>query len=1540
MSNSLYRKALEDLNNVTYGCDNFEDICHILIRKIKPDFHFISPSGGNGRKDGGRDGYDNEHNFRMACSIEKDVEKKINVEFAKIQKKDKGLIYFTNQVIPETKKIEYEKQCNIELEIVSIDDIVKYIKLVDSKFDINEIDRLLGFSFQSFEFLCNTYGIRKISKETSEIYKSKIIIASNNDSIISSNPLYEYLLRQLNNKWETINNIFLSGTSGIGKTFLMQDAYNKIFDLTDQLVLEKPVPIYIDFRYCTNLEIPEIQEIRKKKICFFDGLDCLSEKNKILIRNQIHTLIEKDENIRMVISGRSGAFIPELSVLEKYKVENLIMVKYFDSTNQNMKMLKAKYEDTPICDLYLIPKYAKFLLKNGKDDYFSIKTFFNDYIITEINNDKKIFDEARYISVNEQAKSSIKVNSEFINRLENVAFNNFINNYSIDSLIDQYFTEEEKIFLKQSSIFDFFQIFRFSSSFYYYYLISAYLLKQKEKYIFNFFFVGKKYPQIKYTRLEILQTYILMLDSESKIYAKIIENLKRIDPTYIFLLDTNLISAEIKYKAYLEILESYNLNKKLIYYSRFQESYDLLKKISSLAGKMIDLVPLSYSDAIFNKHLDTIKNFLHTPDDSKVSVFSNSIILLGVYQEPIWTIEQQKELKRISISLLQFFLNNPIAITLKGLLSESIILNWYSTYDWTNSWDSTDWNTWIKKIDLSFNDIEKEINSYKEFSFKLKIFNEFNSSPLIYRMFDKIILYLLNSKFSEDEYEDSILPKELDDDYKTPVLQFSNDLFILKYYIENNDFDIEPLVNICLYIAKNKIHLYQINNYQLNEIINAVFKKLEETISISIVSSTQINNIYQFIFSYENSLTDVNIVNKLPDYMKKDIFNLAINDVQKDKLSYSYYHCNIYVELLNIKKEEDISELIKSIQRKRTVKGIFIDIILTIKNRSEHNGYSIANSIYSSSTVFRKYRITEKNHQLKISKFENDKARMFNNEATIVADFKLIKQEIQNVFNFIDTNKELKYCENDKDKLIKLRIEHIEQMIKYDFQDQYSPLDIFSDFIVSLLFEFSFNDTNTINRSNLFQIISDWESDSKYYWRFFYYFYVQHKDFESVKSFVNKNSNLKNKIITSFETEFPDWLEHRTVEDFDKRNVHTFIKPFIYYIELLYDNSCPDILLHNKKEKLCFISCWDFSKGQSFRTSNDFTAGKFENVYDWVIDIFKLSKDEILEILKMNYDSLSNDFLKSQCLSYMLKNIDNPKYNSWIMETLFDLSIKESSKKYSSYEKITWENNVLSQYWRENQSNNFIEKVGNLFSLDWVNKEYNYCQKEMQNYYLSYATDKDKNKVIKKLKTGKEQNITQLLAMLGDENATIKILDGYLEGVNLPSEYWMGINYKPIKKSKKLIKKYVQLFDYSQQKNSDRRTTLYSTAQNGIRNNISKKNYPYFKRLFEKIIKKQNISSFVDYLKNFENEIYQMVYGTDKQLREKMINGKQKLFIILFVIGLSGIVYSYIRDLYIAKIITWIFTVFAGLCSILPFMGMNNMKVFMLKIRNKLLRKK
>ena len=179
---TLYRYALENLNHLHDGDEVFESVCHEVVKYSLPSYQFTKPSGGNGPRDGGRDGFDANKNCRMACAIRVNYEKKLDEEIAKC-KQESELFFFSNQKIPETKKIKLEEKykSKIKLKIFSWADLAESITKIPNTLEFKKvrvkIDDLLDIQKLTFDFDCENFKIlpQKIECE-GNVYKSKIIV--------------------------------------------------------------------------------------------------------------------------------------------------------------------------------------------------------------------------------------------------------------------------------------------------------------------------------------------------------------------------------------------------------------------------------------------------------------------------------------------------------------------------------------------------------------------------------------------------------------------------------------------------------------------------------------------------------------------------------------------------------------------------------------------------------------------------------------------------------------------------------------------------------------------------------------------------------------------------------------------------------------------------------------------------------------------------------------------------------------------------------------------------------------------------------------------------------------------------------------------------------------------------------------------------------------------------------------------------------------------------------------------------------------------
>ena len=191
---------------------------------------------------------------------------------------------------------------------------------------------------------------------------------------------------------------------------------------------------------------------------------------------------------------------------------------------------------------------------------------------------------------------------------------------------------------------------------------------------------------------------------------------------------------------------------------------------------------------------------------------------------------------------------------------------------------------------------------------------------------------------------------------------------------------------------------------------------------------------------------------------------------------------------------------------------------------------------------------------------------------------------------------------------------------------------------------------------------------------------------------------------------------------------------------------------------------------------------------------------------------------------------------------------------------------ALSSFWRETQED-LIDKLYPYVDFSKYNPDdINYCRRSVFEYFLNFADERQKNKVIISLrKRIHEENIRIYLAKLGYKKAIIETIDGFLKGDSLKTDYTF---YSPLfgktKKSIFVLKKYLLLYEYSLGKHSDRRQHLTAYAKSGILQTVTQHNFWFIKYKLKKFINhliSKNLYS--EGVQDFLNEIEQKIYGDE-----------------------------------------------------------------------------
>ena len=1472
---TFYRKALEDLNTRHDGASIFEEFCHIIARTILPDYHFSAPSGGKGTSDGGRDGFDVNKNARMACSIQKEYKSKIRNELNKTVK-EKELFYFSNQVISELEKIEYEKKSTITLHIFSLEDLVTKIQSITSQDDERRVDYLLRLSIECFDFTkakLNLYE-RCIQTANNEIYTSKLIVENENLIFTSKNPISEYFLSQFKTKRFTdLPHFFLKGQCGIGKTFLMKQTHNTLLKCTEKDLNFKVLPLFFDLKNFpdVNFEIPNKKNLF---LIFLDGLDEISEENKIVLSHKIHAAIEEYRNIRFIIAGRDGAFNIEIANAIKNS-KNIVVAPYNDSSDIKLSHLMKKYNDSPIKSLLPIPLYRNYFIENNHQKFHSFSDFYKSLVSNQLERDKEKFDEAEKIPKRSNTNSEIHID-HLIKNLPRLCYQLFCKSTLVFSKqnIREYFNDDEYLYLIQSSLFhyDNDNAVSFVSAFYFEYFTACFFTKKSYSNIKKIFLINGG-TQINVRHLNIFMLLLSILDKTSKVYKRILIDLEKISPCYVLLTDFELLGSEERYKYYEKILNYYNKNKKYIYYTRSNQSADLLANVSSLSNKMHTLLPESHYGKACALHIEKIRNFLEIPDERSLIPFANAIILLGVYNQKIWNNSQQIEIKKITISLVQFFLNDPLAKKLSGLLSVDFILYWYAVYDWTKNWSLEYWQDFLKTVSTDFNSLESPITSEKEFSFKLKIYNQFQEDQNINLLLYPVITYLLRME-AIDTLITSCAPAELDDTYNTPILSVNYDLFHLKNNLENTGLTKNMIIDIFSFMVKNDINTDGITNPEYSDIIEILYKNFKEVADK--LEEDDFNKTYRILLYFFNKRFDyitVNSIHTMSDTLKITYFERLCKDIKEKKINDIFRISKLFSILLNIKDEKQAAILFETLNCQNFI-GIYKNIVYSIMHDKvkPHRLAPYIQNVYETSDVFKQERFIRKEKEEKQKHLDLNIEKMMVQEEEIMLNKDKLLSEIDRVFDFLDTNKNFYPDETERRKLLYLLPEYIHDAIEFTNKNACKTPPVFSSFVINFLFSISCDDSK-IDRLSLKNSIDNWFMADKYYWRFIFHFYVKNKKHDEANSFISTHKLLYEKITESMKQEMTKFIKECTIFDFSNCTVyHWLLTPFIYYLQSIYNNTCPIWFDTTNILTFCFISCWYFSIRPGMRSATDFRCGEFSNVYEWLSIVFHCTNDDMLAYSLDNLHKIQNDHISAQCIDFILKNIDNDTFKHKIEEFVLSKT-KSEIFDYKKTQSCSTVNTVLSIFWQHCKDNHYVKKIlaMQLLDIEQINEKNNHCQKEIENYIIRYASVKQKHILIKKLKKKlSNENVVIFLAQLGYKKAIYIEINHYLTGKTINQDIWLrSVSlFGFIKKNTLLLNAFISLFAYSIAENNDRRQCLLHISRQNIRLHLTKWNFFIFKIRTNKLIKKlRDESKYYQFIEHFQNEMMQYVFSNQQPRR-------------------------------------------------------------------------
>lgn len=1309
-------------------------------------------------------------------------------------------------------------------------------------------------------------------------YKTLLKTSDNNENIANTFSLFEYINNLLQTcELQSFKDIYVKGSHGISKSVEMKFAYNKLLEKCSsneayRLYTYLPTPYFFELKNFNDDIFENITD--EAPLLFLDGLDEISDEKIIALKKQMNNLRAKNPGCRFIVSGRDAAFITEF--VDSKQSKDVKLLPFIDSDVQSLMWY---YKGTPLESLVSIPFYRNFAASHKEKHFRTYKDFIGTLITERLKEDKNKRDRSNNISTRNNKQSTI--NNDVLNQhISEFCYKLFKENIQIFSqeVLSSFFQNEEELdFLLKSSLINYQNEneISFFSNIYFEYYLAYYFSKQKFSVIQNEFFLTNKRINVRY--VNIISILLNIMDINSSAYKELTSVLEKENICYILLTDFDKLSSKKRYEWYNKIINYYNSNKKLIYYARFVGSYDLLANIDSLSDKLTDLLPEDFQSNAIDMHLVCINKFLENPTEKKLREFSNSVILLGLNERKIWNTTNAQKLKTISFPLLNFFFFHPLAKRVKGILSARFIFNWYGTYNWIDDWKLEDWNHFIKTIYPQTSDNFYSIKDYIDHEIKMSLFIYLHKNEYIWKLYVPLSSYMLSNSRSFVPSSTSV-PDEIDDDYTVKTINIGGDDYLLTAIIKQEKIDIDGILEIFKSFSAQKLNVYNLG-YEAQELLNEI--KSQFKLLIPTLTTTNVNDLYEIgqnYLDFEKGL-HLNVLDEFiklfSDEIKHELCEKLINDFVAKRFIISWNIPRTLSFLLDLRDEKVAHGYLEKLNNTDTIE-IYKNIIGFLKEDSfeQHTLHTFA--VQEFPKLFPDEVERHNKHILRIEELKKTINSMTANEANIIINEVEILNTIDNIFKYLDEHPNFKEEKTEKGKLISLRPDYIIDNVTYDYNHEYEIPEIFSEFIVKMLVNEAFNDpSEKVNRIKFKEYIKDAFSNEKYFWRFFFYHFIESYKIEQIIQFLEKNSVVEQKIRKSMELEIPELIDKQDLSFYDGGGNRYWVYPFVWYISNLYNNVLPEWF--NKKALLKFVAfpAWALGSGIGIHSGNLFNWQSWNSVFEWIQSVSNYSESELIEYAIRIYPNLKYDQSKTQIISYLIEKLDSySQFKEEFTNLIVQESIIESDKDYESANKLTILNcNILQTFWNKNTDSSYIPKIIDKIPYEkYSDNDTNYTRTAMIEFVCRLTNIEQSKTLIKIIKKNKRQNKnskTILLAKLGDEKSIISLIDNYLSGGAYSDSIFYGSNAFGSKNpSNKLLRKYIILFKYSTEKNCERRNNLQTLSINAIKNAANKKNYKIIRKFINKIISEKTSSNeYIEFYEDILNEIEQKVFSLTKETK-------------------------------------------------------------------------
>jgi hypothetical protein len=1456
MSNdNIYYNILKRLNDEISGSPDFEKIGRIIAKFMYPEYDFRIPEGGQGTKDGGYDGRDPIKRAKLACSTQKDYKEKIKSEVGKSKENgDLEIIYFSNQPIPEPIKLGIEKEIaneNIKLYISGIDELSRKIdEYLKWHNDIELYDLLKVSSFKAGE--CYRRGDVKLLNviNIDKPYKKKIIINKRNsygscsEEMISDNPLLDFVLLCLSNGSKYIfSNISMSGIGYLGKSYLMESTFNCLvneFSNKNNYSKYKYIP-YIQFCKLKYYSKGMVKDLVKNNIdpflIFLDGLDELSEVTKIDLNSEIHNILNISTQINFVISGRNSSFADFEIYANSFQLN---LVKFINYDDIELMRLIDEYKNTPLEELLPIPMYRNYVLEKRIPKNTNVNDLHRLLVRDNFKKDKERRDHSNKITSRTTSEETIDI---IINSLSEFCYDLFSNDERVfnEHELKKHFTNNEHfIFIIYSSIIDYHDEnhISFISNYYFEYFVSSVLLTKKTGKIIEYFFLRGK---IYIPNIDILMMLLKMAKTNSFLkYKYIIEKIKKESVVNILLSEFDSISDEERYKYFKLIFFEYKKKNFWIYYGRFNQMYGALKNIDNMVQKMQLLLPNKYKLDTVNFLKNEIINFIKHPTKRYIQSFGNAVSLLIPFIPELWSDSEKFILKEISVGLIKFFIYNNFSQRINNILSERFIFEWYHDFEWTTSWVQNDWEQLYKNISGKSCNLFSEISDEIELKIKYNIFRiSYKNNKLL--LFP-IIRYFLKNKYKEGCGVASFVSETLTDDNDVPMIKTDDRIYELRRLIEKIDIGISEILDILNYTIENNVYKLVKDSY------NNPVKYFEEILynNIHLIKEEDFNKFAKYYFGIYEYDFDNRLLSKNEHVIFLNLAKFLIQEIINR--GFSKWNTGFFLHRLINFKDPNHSIKYLNFIHKNMSEGIYTNTIYYIFNNPKHilNNNEFIISEYN--LLFKDAIEKKAEKDKKIEEIKKEIEVVNKNDLLLIQDKDKIINEIRKINNFLHTTEMINEHGSKFGGLFSLY--HKSILDTFPYSEKGNNITVFSECALEILENFY--------REDIFEIdiivmkLQKYLQKNESFYRFFYFYFIKKTKDIDTADMINIIENLKedkdliNKIIESLNIDIQDKLINNPIENFEGSN---YFVPFLFYYQTLLNNIRPSWMQDEHILKLIVIP--DPAMVEQGKSSYEFSL-------NWIIEIFPtITKEHIIEYSLKIIDKLNYRFSRMQVVKYIVNYIqatDNNELTNKIMKFIIYTTkklfeITSFDHKYSEFQ-------YIANFWKKCEIN-FIDIIFPKFKIQIItsvirkdNQDIDFqYRKDVLLYCCKVAEINQKQRIIndidndikdKLLSDEEKHEIQCFLASFGKEESIKYIIRGYLNGNKIPSRF--SYNNYPIGfigASNNLLNDFIDLFFYSTDKLSERRSILYNIAQAGIKQHLNKDNFNIFKKRIGKEIKKQ-----------------------------------------------------------------------------------------------------